>query len=60
LEWGERLPWRDAVAAWSSHIAGQVSALTLKRYAVSDGQFDPFLFRYSVDAIDGKMLGSLI
>ena len=56
----KRITWRDAVAAWADHEAGQIAPSTAKRYAVSLLQCEPFLSGLNIEAIDGQAIAALI
>jgi integrase/recombinase XerD len=56
----KRITWKDAVAEWGAHEAGQIAPSTAKRYAVSLLQCEPFLAPYDIDRIDGKVIAALI
>jgi integrase/recombinase XerD len=55
-----RRTWEEAVTAWSENSIGQLSRLTLKRYAVSLTQCFPHLTGLDISQIDGKALRSLV
>ena len=55
-----RRPWREAVTAWLEHVAGQIAASTMKRYAVSIAQCEPQLAPFDIAKIDGKVIADLI
>src|SRR4051794_37970174 len=55
----DRMSWPDAVAAWAPHIAGNISAQTAKRYAVSLGQVERWLKPLYLDEITQKTLNAL-
>ena len=56
----KRTTWKDAVAAWAEHETSQIAPATAKRYAVSLLQCEPFLATLNIEAVDGKVIASLI
>ncbi len=55
-----QIGWKDAVAAWADHAAGQIAPATAKRYAVSLLQVEAYLAPLAIDKIDGKAIQALI
>jgi integrase/recombinase XerD len=55
-----RRPWREVVTAYLAHESGQLSASTVKRYAVSFKQVEPHLSELDIAAIDGKAIAGLV
>jgi len=55
-----RITWREAVTAWIEHAAGQIAPSTATRYGVSLLQCEPWLIKFDVDKIDGKVISDLI
>lgn len=56
----DRKTYLDAFAAWSIHIADQVSATTAERYAVSLGQLEPWLKPLFADEIDKETISTIV
>lgn len=56
----KRIGWKDAVAAWAEHAAGQIAPSTAKRYAVSLLQVESHLTAIAIDKIDGPAIQALI
>ena len=54
------ISWKQAVAAWSANAFGNLGLKTLKRYAVSLGQVEPFLGHLSVGQVDAKVISGIV
>jgi integrase/recombinase XerD len=52
--------WKQAVADWAAHVAGQIAPATAKRYGVSLKQCEGVLSAHPVAEIDGKVINALI
>jgi integrase/recombinase XerD len=52
--------WKQAVADWAAHVAGQIAPATAKRYGVSLKQCEGVLSAHPVAEIDGKVINGLI
>ena len=58
---GQHRPtWQDAVLAWGSHIAASVKPATVKRYAVSLKQVEPYLLDLYLDEIDKPTISTVV
>lgn len=53
---GERISWKQAVAAYIEHETGQIAPTTAKRYAVSLMRCEPFFSGQSIAEIDGASI----
>lgn len=57
---GPRHTWAEAVTAYLVHAKDQIAPNTLRRYAVSFAQIEPWLRDHAIDAIDGAVTMKLI
>ena len=55
-----RTSWQDAVISWSQVIGGHAKPSTVKRYAVSLKQLEPFHVGLYVDEIDKRVVGDIV
>jgi integrase/recombinase XerD len=55
-----RPTWEDAVLAWGDHISGHTKPSTVKRYAVSLKQMEPYLQGLYLDEIDKAVISEII
>ena len=51
--------WKDAVAMWAEHVAGQIAPATAKRYAVSLLQCEPWLGKLLLSDIKTKTISDM-
>jgi Phage integrase, N-terminal SAM-like domain len=51
--------WKDAVAMWAEHVAGQIAPATAKRYAVSLLQCEPWLGKLPLSDIKTKTISDM-
>jgi integrase/recombinase XerD len=56
----QRRTWEDAVLAWGEHISAHAKPSTVKRYAVSLKQLEPYLLGCYLDEIDKRLVGDII
>jgi integrase/recombinase XerD len=52
--------WKDAVAEWATHEAGQIGEKTALRYAVSLAQAEPFFRTLMIEEITGNHIAEFI
>lgn len=55
-----RTTWPDAVISWAQTIGGHAKPTTVKRYAVSLKQIEPYLIGLYVDEIDKRVVGDIV
>jgi integrase/recombinase XerD len=51
--------WKDAVAMWAEHVAGQIAPATARRYAVSLLQCEPWLGKLPLSDIKTKTISDM-
>ena len=55
-----RVTWADAVVGWSTAIGGHAKPNTVKRYAVSLRQMEPYLIGLFVDEINKAVVNDIV